>query len=267
MRLSQIARKLGVTQSTITDLLVEKGYDAPKGGNAKLNEEEVTTLYKHFDITVFTEPEVIKQLEVEAEENTENEKAIDTTDSETTIEEKQEVELVADPEADEDKKDEAPAVLEEEEEVEVIRAKKVKLDGIKVVGKIELPEPKPKPEPESKVEEEEKEKIERPRGRRKYNDRNKRRKKTPLSFEQKQAIEEKKARREKAEREKKLREKKKKYFEQNIKPKQKEVAEAVQKKKKKKIEAAQKETSTKRTKITTKNPIKRLWQWFNDPYA
>ena len=65
MRLSQVARKLGVTPTTVQELLVEKGYESPKNGNVKLNEEQIAELYKHFDITVFTEPEVIKEMEEE----------------------------------------------------------------------------------------------------------------------------------------------------------------------------------------------------------
>lgn len=259
MRLSQIARKLGVTQTTITDLLVEKGYDAPKGGNAKLNEEEVTTLYKHFDITVFTEPEVVKELE---KENIVEEQVTEPVPA--TVEEPEtEVEESADDNPKGDPAVESNSDVEEKETVEVIRAKKVKLDGIKIVGKIDLPEPKPKKEPE---EEEIKETKVRKQRRNSHN-RNRRQKKAPLTFEQKQALDEKKRKREKAEREKKQREKKKAYFEKNIKPKQKASAEAVQKKKKKKVEAARKETAKVRTKLTSKNPFKRFWQWLNDPYA
>lgn len=267
MRLSQIARKLGVAPSTVSELLVKKGYDTPKNGNAKLNEEQIAELYKHYDIVVFTEPEVIKELEAEAEKEANMEEAV--------IEEKEieiaapSLEMIKEEEVENINEPEESLAVEEvteEEPIEVIRAKKVKLEGIKVLGKIDLPEPKVKKEVEE-TEDSEKEEVttkKRPQ-RTPRNKRDQRRKKPELTFEQKQAAADRKREREKREREKKIKEKKQAYFRENIKPKQTESALAAKKRKKKKEQA--KQSSPQRTKITTKNPFKRFWQWLNDPYA
>ncbi|MEQ8924935.1 MAG: translation initiation factor IF-2 N-terminal domain-containing protein, partial [Fulvivirga sp.] len=217
MRLSQLARKLGVTQTDINELLLEKGFEAPEGGNSKLTEEQVTALYKHFDIPVFTEPEELKKLEPEVVE----EEVIDEPHDEVKEEDSSDKEKQA--KIEETPKTEEPVVEKKgitvdditEENIpsfDVVRAKKVKLEGIKVIGKIDLPEPKPKPDKKEKSEEELANHDKRsPRRGSKYNKGN-RRKREPLTFEQKQRLEEKKRLREKEEREKKLKEKKKAYF-------------------------------------------------------
>ncbi|MEQ9119518.1 hypothetical protein [Fulvivirga sp.] len=264
MRLSQIARKLGATQSELSEKLVSNGEKAPEGGNSKLTDDQIALLFRLYN---YSEPE-------EKEEEVVTEPDAETTVAETSEPEPQiveevvqeevqtEVEEVEQPEAAKGSIEEEPA-----EEVEVIRAKKIKLEGIKVLGKIDLPEKPVKVEEESEDNEDgtktgNKRERRQPRNMR-SNDKNRRRK-PELTFEEKQALEERNRLKEKRKREKQLKEKKKKYFEQNIKPKQEQVGNKQKKKKKKEFSNT---ATEKRTKITTKNPFKRFWIWLNDPYA
>ena len=273
MRLSQIARKLGVAPSTVSELLVKKGYDEPKNGNAKLNEDQVSALYKHYDITVFTEPEVIKELASEEIEETEEGVVFEKDEKEHSSKEVMVADEVEQSEPSKEEQEFIPEqsevdqgdITEEPSSVEVIRAKKVKLEGIKVLGKIELPKPVEKKVGDPPTEAEEK--SDKPRNqKRSARSNQKRRKKRPeLTIEQKQAAQERKRIREKKQREQRLKEKKQAYFQEKIRHKQKEAAAAAQKRKKKKEQA--KQTTPERTKINTKNPFKRFWLWLNDPYA
>ena len=247
MRLSQIARKLGAMQSELSEKLVANGEKAPEGGNSKLTDDQIALLFKLYN---YVEPEETKE-EVEVKENIEtahpDEPAIDI--KEEVVEEEppaqvEEIGIESSTEVSE------PEEIEPEEEIEVIRAKKIKLEGIKVLGKIELPE---KP---AKVKEENEDEV-----KSNYKDR---RRKPELTFEEKQVLEERKRLREKRKREKEIKEKKKKYFEQNIKPKQEQIGVKQKKKKKREISKA---TPEKRTQIKSKNPFKRFWIWLNDPYA
>lgn len=257
MRLSQMARKLGLTQNSIIEFLKDKGHDVPEGGNAKLTEEQVTALYKEHNITVFTDPEEIKDLEaeevteVQAEEvPIETPTAVETTDD------------IIETKAEEDTEKAEPA--KEEADVEVIRVKKVKLEGIKVLGKIDLPEPKPKVTKEG---EDAPENEKKPRRKHQKNQPRRTGRKRELTFEQKREREERQRIKEKETREQKLKEKKKKYFEENIKPMQEQAAEVVKRKKKKKKSSSEQSRVKKKAAPKTKNPLKRFWNWLNDPYA
>lgn len=292
MRLSQIARKVGTSVATITELLQSHKMDLPEGKNVKLNEEQVSLVYKNFDITIFTETKVAKEQPLEKEQTEkpmlpkptgsspakvavsevkekivgEIKENVETgkEQEETGIEE---VKAIApEPPKEKENVDTKPAEGDQEEdrkqEVEVIRAKKIKLEGIKIVGKIDLPEPKPKADTESRDDS----RPATPEHRRR---RKKRQKddKTPLNFEQKQLLEQKKRRKAKEENARKSKERKRKHFEEKIKTKQ--AANTTPKKKtngqpERATEIVKKNTSSKATKS---NWVKRFWKWLNDAGA
>ena len=121
MRLSQLARKLNVGISTIVDYLVSKGYDVESKPNTKINDEQVALLNKEFAGSI-----EIKQ----ASEEVEIKKV------QAIIDEKK----------------------EEKGEVESVDVKADKLDGPKVLGKVDLGVKKAEPKDEV-IEEKPKEEV------------------------------------------------------------------------------------------------------------
>lgn len=106
MRIGQLARQLGISPSDITEFLTGQNIESEGGANARLSDDVLSKVVQHFA------PE--KPVE-EIQEIIQQE--------ETVVEE------------------EAPA-----EPTEVIRVAKVELQGLKVLGKIDLPEPRKKVE-------------------------------------------------------------------------------------------------------------------------
>jgi nucleoid-associated protein YgaU len=107
MRISQLARSLGIPPSDIVEFLGDQNTDA----NSRLDQDVVDKVISHFAPEKLTEP--VKETE-----------AVEETP--------------------------APPVAEEstaEASLEVIRVSKVELQGLKVLGKIDLPAAKKKAEP------------------------------------------------------------------------------------------------------------------------
>lgn len=184
MRLAQIARELKATPKQISKYLEKKGIDLEKGLNEKLDEallDELREVFKPF----------------EEEEN-----------SDWSVQSKKEeapsqVDSLSELEGDIEFEEQLP------EEVEHIKADVPDLEGIKVVGKIDLPEPK------LKEEEEEPEEVqmqteaveETPKPEKRQDARKKKRnRREPLSDEEKQRREEKRMAKERAAREAKRKE-------------------------------------------------------------
>ncbi len=153
IRLSQAARKLNVGHNTILDFLHKKGFEVENNPNAKLTPEHITLLSKEFASSA-TE-------KLEASGLSIGTKHVDLKVAEPEIE-------VAKKRLDEEESimiknlGSSPKV-KEEPKTEKVAPEKAKLDGIKVLGKIEL-EKKPatkvaaetktekKEEPEKKTE-------------------------------------------------------------------------------------------------------------------
>lgn len=147
-RLSQVARKLNVGKNTILDFLKEKGYEVDSNPNSKIPQDQYDMLAREFADSAHDKEEA----------------------SELTIGGKTD-NLVINAEkvsADEKKEDERILIKDNvgaEAEPEKISAK-TKLDGPKVVGKIDLDkkkseeEPKEEPKEEKKVEEPKEEVVE-----------------------------------------------------------------------------------------------------------
>jgi len=144
-RLSQVARKLNVGRNTILDFLKEKGFQVDSNPNSKISQEEYDMLSRQFadsahdkeeasELTIGVKPEdlVIKAEKVVAEEKKDDERILIKDNS---------------------------AITTEPSEPEKISAK-TKLEGPKVLGKIDLDkkkeeskvEEKPEPEPEKPAE-------------------------------------------------------------------------------------------------------------------
>ncbi|MFZ2906394.1 MAG: hypothetical protein WAZ98_09340 [Cyclobacteriaceae bacterium] len=124
MRLGQLARKLSLRPSQIVDFLAQQNIQIEDGSNTRMDEGHVELVVRHYA------PEILEQIVQEADEpeiTTANATASVVEESNTVV--------------DEVEKSDLPVG---EGEPEVIRVQKVELSGLKVLGKIDLPEPKKK---------------------------------------------------------------------------------------------------------------------------
>lgn len=139
MRLGQLARKLAVRPSEIVDFLADKAISAEEGTNTKLTDDLVKQIVEQFapdQLATILKQDIVSPQEVVTEVVPEAvPEEIPVIESvESTIPE------IAVESEEADKKEEA-------EQIEVIKAPKVELAGLKVLGKIDLPEPKKKVQP------------------------------------------------------------------------------------------------------------------------
>ncbi|MFM8834016.1 MAG: hypothetical protein ACKOE5_03550 [Cytophagales bacterium] len=137
MRLAQLARKLSVKQSEVVAFLANQNISIADNSNARVEEEHMRLVIQNFAPHLMEE--VFAQ---EAEEQASPEPVVENASEETF---EQEVEVVA--EARQEVTELSGAFVPE-----VIKAQKVELQGLKVLGKIELPEPKKKEGTEQKAE-------------------------------------------------------------------------------------------------------------------
>lgn len=256
MRLSQLARKLDKTPSEIIHFYNTNNLGSYTTHNDKLEDEHVAVAISHFNPGLLAVEENDEPI-IDMEENTDDVDIISVDEieveqSEVVVEEKM------------DSSDDS------EEEIEVIRAPKIKLEGVKVVGKIDLPEKVIK----TGNKEEDKDKIDKAtvkpskeREIRKYqkkSDRisNKYRSKQTkrLSYEERLKFEEKERKRKKREENKRKKELKKIYYKKNI---QSNITSQVKKKSRK---ASDIQNGPKREIPVYKNPVRRLWAWLNGEY-
>src|SRR5690606_24904732 len=130
MRLAQLARKLAVRPAEIADFLEGININVENGSNFRLDDQMVALVMAQFGQV----PEPVNATEPDVEP------VIQVTDIQVQSSDAD----VAEPVAVETEPAEA------EEGLEVIKAPKVELPGLRVLGKIDLPEPKPKtPEPDN----------------------------------------------------------------------------------------------------------------------
>lgn len=128
MRLGQIARKLDITPAELSTFLVHHFGPQDWGTNSRLSENQLSQVLRHFapdQADSFFQSAKAEEPETPAEV---------------------EIPVAGDPPVQE--KPETPSESRPEA-VEVIKAPKVELSGLKVLGKIELPEKKKKPAPEA----------------------------------------------------------------------------------------------------------------------
>lgn len=136
MRLGQLARKLSVRPSQIVDVLAKHQQFLEDGSNAKLTDDLVKQIVLHFAPDRLSEIMAV-QTQEEPEPHPEPETGVAEIAVEK-IELQPEVVVEAKPELADDS--------------ETIRAPKVELAGLKVLGKIELPAPRKKEEPKAEGE-------------------------------------------------------------------------------------------------------------------
>lgn len=260
MRLGQLSRQLDVSSDQIAKLLNENFREVSSHPNVKLTEEELEFVQNQFAPAV---EEVVTET-----------KAAETPDIEAVTEEKEEV--LEEKETPEFVESLRPQVITLEEEfnaqtdgLELYKAEKPHLEGLKVVGKIDLPEPVVKEQPEEAP------KPVRQTRDRKSNRRDDRgkRKNTPSLVEERKK-EERLAKKRKFEEEQKLKELKKKHYEENVKAK---LVKPAPKKKRKAVQetatyqapttsTVSKSPSAKKASPSAKNPLKRFWLWLNGAY-
>ena len=143
MRLGQIARKLNVGTATIVESLAKKGYEVENNPNSKITLDQVSMLEKEFKSSALEKEEashlsIGKRHEPLEQELPKPEKVVEPTPAP------------------------APVAKAPEPVVEKITSEAPKLEGIKVLGKVDLdkkpaptppPAPQPKPSPAPKQEE------------------------------------------------------------------------------------------------------------------
>ena len=127
MRLAQLARKLTIRPTVIVDFLTQHSIQIEDGSNTRLADDHVALIMQKF--APARAAEIAAELVIEKQ-----------TELKTSI--PQEKVVIAQSTAIES----IPFSFEESwpEKIEVIKAPKVELSGLKVLGKIDLPEPKKK---------------------------------------------------------------------------------------------------------------------------
>jgi hypothetical protein len=131
MRLGQLARKLALRPGDIVEFLAENNIRIADGANARLENDQVTLIMKRF-VPGWTE---VSEAEPEP-----------VVEEDTSIELNAEQEITPESVAAEQGQSADETAREQiiDGHVEVIRAPKLELSGLKVLGKIELPEQKKK---------------------------------------------------------------------------------------------------------------------------
>ncbi len=154
MRLSQVARKLNVGLSTIVDFLAEKGQEVESSPNAKVNGEQFAMLSREFADSA-SEKEEASGLSI----GTKHEDIAIDQDHLKPVKKSTEEEVLIKNLSAEKVTPDTPET-KEEDKPEKVEAEKTKLQGIKVLGKIDLDKKKPeekveeKPEPKEEIKEE-----------------------------------------------------------------------------------------------------------------
>lgn len=125
MRLGQLARKLALRPVEITEFLARQQIQVPNDSNAKLEDHHVALILEKFS------PAMAEEVMSSLDEKENTIKAELPADTQVT--QPDQVTLPAKPLAE-----------EPPQKIELIKAPKVELSGLKVLGKIDLPEPKKK---------------------------------------------------------------------------------------------------------------------------
>ncbi|MEQ9300297.1 MAG: translation initiation factor IF-2 [Cyclobacteriaceae bacterium] len=156
MRLGQVARKLNIGLPTIREYLSEKGHDVDSNPNAKINGEQYALLAREFADSAHDKEEA-SGLTI-GTKHADNQ-VIKATSSHTVKKEDDEEILIKGYGQGQEQEVESPkeaAPAKSEPEQEVTKVESPKLQGFKVVGKIDLDKKKqaPKDEPAPEVKEE-----------------------------------------------------------------------------------------------------------------
>ena len=261
MRLGQLSRQLEVSSDKIVKVLADNFREVNNHPNIKITEEELAFLVVHFS------PKTSHTEEASVEATDANETQIEALSEEIAPEIIEEEAL---PEFVESLRPQVITLEEEfnaqKEDLESYKAEKVELEGLKVVGKIELPEPPVKKEKTAPQKEEESEEIKsfdrKPRRNGKRSG-NRKPRLNPIEYQRQK--EEKLVKKKKEQEEKRKKELKKQHYETQVKSK---LQQPSKKKKKKPIPniVQVQPQATPPTPKKTGNPIKRFWLWLNGAY-
>src|SRR5690606_5772319 len=141
MRLAQLSRKFSVRPAEIVDLLARHNVALEPSANTKVEGEALTIVIAHFA------PQSLEQ------NSSLQESSVSEPLTNETVETVEPVvpEVIGEPKASEELPEDAgeEQLTQLNEVGGVIKAPKVELKGLKVLGKIELPEPRKKEEPTS----------------------------------------------------------------------------------------------------------------------
>jgi hypothetical protein len=208
MRVGQLARKLGVSPSQVVTYLASQAEVVDNHPNTRLSDEQTLRVARHFA------PDKVETILALPEEPATTEVPIAAAPPEEVIEPAAPVEEPA--AATSPEEEASPASVPE-----VIKAPKIELSGLKVLGKIDLPEPKKKDPPaEAPTElpkgERPAERRPAPRGRETRPPRDQRPRKNPVALQREREAEE--ARRKREEELKRKKEQKAQHYYKKVKP-------------------------------------------------
>jgi len=264
MRLTTLARKVGRTPTQLINFLVDNQIEITNGANTKLDEAAIAMVLEEYGIELEKPEETVVEPPVEPEQKI----------AEVVVQEIKEepVAEMAEPEIPpvENITEVRTGTIDDLEtgdhtEIEHIKAKKVKLEGFKVVGKIDLPQ-KPAKAPvageETSTEEESKTATpERPprkqRSEFQKHDRRPKHDRQSLTYEERLKKEERIRELEIQKKIQEDKERKMRYYEKHIAPK------APIKTPKKKTQNANSAQAAKPSTVEYTNPLQRFWAWIN----
>ncbi|MEM8893029.1 MAG: translation initiation factor IF-2 N-terminal domain-containing protein, partial [Bacteroidota bacterium] len=149
MRIGQVASKLNIGRSTIIEFLAEKGHEIDRNPNAKINGEQYDLLAREFADSAHDKEEA-SGLTIGTKHS--DDVVIKATSSSASKKEDEEEILIKGFAQNVETTEEETTTPEPAEE-EVAAVESPKLQGIKVVGKIDLDKKKEEPEPTAEVEE------------------------------------------------------------------------------------------------------------------
>jgi hypothetical protein len=135
MRLGQLARKLGLKPSEVIEFLASRAIQIEENANYRVDDEHTRLVVEHFAPHLLEE-EKVEEFVSQPEEPEQEQPAVVIEEAPESITSSEPIEV---PEGE----------LEQQEEPlpDVIRVPKIELSGLKVLGKIELPEKKKKEAP------------------------------------------------------------------------------------------------------------------------
>ena len=264
MRLSQLARKLELSPTDLI-LFFEKNkivkYNSP---NNKIEEEDLPIALNHFKpeelVAEIGEETSNEPISLEIITDKKNDENMELSESYSTITDGESI-----------KQD---SLKDPVDKIEVIRMPKIKLEGVKVVGKIDLPDPvkKVKNENNGKSADQQKdmEGVSVKNIKNEYKKTNKRsprqkskrqNSRSVLSYEERLQREERRKIQEQQRAKKLKKDQKKNHYLKNV---QSNITPATKKKKNKKSDELELEPIKNRPEY--KNPIKKFWAWLNGEY-
>ena len=165
MRLGQLARKLKIEPTKIITFLATENILIDNSPNVKIENEALEMVLDHFEIDIEEcADNTVETLEESISSDRTSDQESKISNSEETLEIKEEVLIeiieeeleaieVLEVDTTEPKLEDSSSENSFTETDGVIRAPKIQLEGIKIVGKIELPKSKTKPLPDDIIEE------------------------------------------------------------------------------------------------------------------